>query len=95
MPGFNIVSVTQPHTNSSHEHITAIAYYDSFSRKIIITIKEAVKRIDENPLEFYVRTGRGKAYLTVVRTADLEPFVKTIPDDTGKDNLLSLPPCYN
>ena len=93
MASFKVICITKPNVNSSHEHITHIGYHDAYSKKVTITVKDAIKRIDANSLEFYVQTGNDKAYVTVVRTKDHEPFIKTVPDSTKKDNLLSLPQC--
>lgn len=93
MASFKVTCIIKPNANSSHEHITAIGYNDSGSIKINITVKEAVRRIDLNPSEFYVQHGNDKVYVTVVRTAGHEPYIKTVPDHTQKDNLLSLPQC--
>ncbi|MBB5635312.1 putative FlaG/YvyC family protein [Pedobacter cryoconitis] len=93
MASFKVICITKPNVNSSHEHITHIGYYDSNLKKVIITVKDAIKRIDANSLEFYVQTGSDKAYVKVVRVQGHEAFIKTIPDNTKRDNLLSLPQC--
>lgn len=41
----------------------------------------------------YVLSGNDKAYLTTAVTALGTKYVKTKPDDTKRDNLLSLPEC--
>jgi hypothetical protein len=92
MASYQVYCITKPNINSSHEHITHIGYYDDRT-KVIIPVKAAIRRIEANPSEFYVQVGKEKAYVTVVRTADHDPYIKTIPDGNKKDNLLSLEQC--
>lgn len=92
MASYQVFCITKPNVNSSHEHITHIGYYDA-KTKVIIPVKAAIRRIDANPSEFYVQVGKEKAFVTVVRTNDHAPYIKTIPDGNKKDNLLSLDQC--
>jgi hypothetical protein len=94
MASYQVICITKPHPTSSHEHITHIGYYESLSRpRIIITVEDAIRRIDHNKWEFYVSAQQGTAYVEVVRLPNRRPFIKTIPDRTQKDNLLTLPQC--
>lgn len=94
MASYQVVCITKPNVNSSHEHITHIGYYESSLKpNVNILVEDAIKRIDANPKEFYVETGNDKAYVTVVRGKDHDPFIKTVPDNTKKDNLLKLEQC--
>lgn len=92
MASYQVYCITKPNINSSHEHITHIGYYDDRT-KVIIPVKAAIRRIEANPSEFYVQVGNEKAFVTVVRTEDRDPYIKTIPDGNKKDNLLSLEQC--
>lgn len=92
MASYQVFCITQPNVDSTHEHITHIGYYDDRT-KVIIPVRTAIKRIDANPSEFYVQVGKERAYVTVVRTKDGEPYIKTVPDRTKRDNLLSLEQC--
>lgn len=94
MANYRVVCITKPNVDSSHEHITHIGYYESISKpKVIITVADAIKRIKADPNEFYVIAETRKAYLEVERPIGHNPFIKTIPDSTKKDNLLKLDQC--
>jgi hypothetical protein len=92
MASYQVYCITKSNINSSHEHITHIGYYDDRT-KVIIPVKAAIRRIEANPSEFYVQVAKEKAYVTVVRIADRDPYIKTIPDSSKKDNLLTLEHC--
>ncbi|KQC01762.1 DUF3892 domain-containing protein [Pedobacter sp. Hv1] len=94
MASYRVVCITKPDVQSSNEHITRIGYYESALRpKVIITVEEAIQRIDRNSTEFYVSTPAGTAYVKVERPNGRRPYIRTVPDRTEKDNLLSLPQC--
>jgi len=94
MASYRVVCITKPDVNSSHEHITQIGYYESVLRpKVTISIEEAINRIDRNSLEFYVSSPVGTAYVKVERPIGRRAYIRTVPDRTQKDNLLSLPQC--
>ncbi|NQX41322.1 Protein of unknown function [Pedobacter steynii] len=92
MASYQVFCITKPNANSSHEHITHIGYHDDRT-KVIIPVKAAIRRIDANPSEFYVQVEKEKVFVTVVRIDDRDPYIKTIPDSTKRDNLLSLEQC--
>jgi hypothetical protein len=72
---------------SSEQHITHI----KISTGTTYTRAEAVKNIDSG-IEHYFTTGDGKtATVVTVHPNSGEPYIKTKPDSTIKDNLLSLP----
>jgi len=94
MASYQILCITKPDVNSTHEHITYVGYYDPTARtRVVITVSDAVKRIDANSVEFYVSVPQATAYVTVVRPVGRDPYIKTVPDYTGKDNLLKLDQC--
>ena len=70
------------------EHITRIG-----GQGFNITVAEAVRRINSGQDRFYTQTGSTVAYLRVVTRAAGEPYVRTTPDNTLADNLLSLAQC--
>ena len=93
MPRYKVVCIAKPRAKFSHRGITHIEYFESEKNpKVIITVGEAIRRIDKNNLEFYISTSKGSLYLVVVRPFGLTPYIKTTPDRTKKDNLLSLDP---
>jgi hypothetical protein len=95
MASYQVICITKPNVESTTERITKIGYYESsFKPKVIITVDEAIERIKVNPEEFYVKTGTDKAFVKVEKPTDgRKPYIRTIPDSTKKDNLLSLPQC--
>lgn len=94
MASYQVVCITKPNPNSSHEHITDIGYYESSLKpNVNISVKEVIRRIEAKIDQFYVETGKDKAYVTVVRIEGHDPFIKTVPDDTKQDNLLKLEQC--
>lgn len=94
MASYQVVCITKPDVNSTNEHITEIGYKESALRpKVIISVEDAIKRIDGNSYEFYVSTPQGTAYVKVERPAGRRAYIRTVPDRTQKDNLLSLPQC--
>ena len=72
---------------SSEQHITNI----KISTGTTYTRAEAVKNIDSG-IGHYFTTGDGKtATVVTVHPNSGEPYIRTKPDSTIKDNLLSLP----
>lgn len=77
MASYRVTCITKPHPSSSHEHMTHIGYHESHIRpKVIITVAEAIRRIDLNPLEFYVSSGQATAHVEVVRPIGRNPYIK-------------------
>jgi hypothetical protein len=71
-----------------HRHITHLG-----SDTYRFTRAEVVRRISGGLNGFYVFDGTNVAYLEVVNDPYTGPYVRTRPDQTVRDNLLSLPPC--
>jgi hypothetical protein len=94
MPSYQVICITKPNANSSHEHITHIGFFSSPVHPTqIITVEEAIKRIDANLLEFYVSTPSVTTFIKVERPIGKKAYIRTVPDHTEKDNLLNLPHC--
>ncbi|MGN7986137.1 DUF3892 domain-containing protein [Pedobacter sp. 22226] len=94
MASYQVICITKPDVNSTHEHITEIGYRESALRpKVTISVEEAIKRVDANAFEFYVSTSQGTAYVKVERPSGRRAYIRTEPDETKKDNLLNLPQC--
>lgn len=91
MARHQVICITKPDVHSTHEHITHIGY--AGNPRVIITVNDVIERIETNVSQFYVSTSSGTANVEVVRIPGRRPFIKTIPDHTQKDNLLSLPQC--
>ena len=91
MPSFRIVSVSRANNQSSCEAITQIGYYQTaYKPKVIIPVEEAIKRIENNPQEFYVRIADNTVFVKIEKAEGKNPFIKTLPDNTYEDHLLSL-----
>jgi hypothetical protein len=94
MASYQVICITKPQVQSSLEHITHIGYYVSqFEPRVIITVEDAIIRIDANSREFYVSTQHGSAYVEVVRPHNRRAYIKTVADRTLIDNLLHLNQC--
>ncbi len=89
MSQHQITAIRKPNRNSTHEHITHVRYDG------VIHTREHVIRLIENRTDsFYVSVAGSVAWVTVVYPgAGRDPYIRTIPDWTGKDNLLNLPEC--
>ena len=91
MPSYRIVCIIKPDPDSSHKDITKIGYYETaYKPKVIIPVCEAIKRIEANPQEFYVRVPDKTVFVTVEKPPQAKPFIKTTPDSKHQDQLLSL-----
>ena len=88
-----VTCITKPNPQVTTAHITHIGYLSPAGSRIIITVHEAVNRIDANRQEFFIRTVQGSAYLEVVRPTGRDPYLRTVGDDTTTDNLLNLASC--
>jgi hypothetical protein len=89
MTSHQITAIRKPDRNSTHEHITHVKYDGRVqTREYVISLMRA--RTDS----FYVRAGIDLAWVEIVNPGfPRAPYIKTVPDRTGKDNLLSLPEC--
>lgn len=54
---------------------------------------QAIRRIDEGALEFFVRVGTNEVDVVTVHPAGHRPYIRTEPDHTKVDNLLRLDEC--
>lgn len=94
MPTYQVICITKANAAATHENITHIGYYEPALRsRVIISVAEAISRIDANSKEFYISVPQATAYISVVKPEAGKPYIKTMPDSTGADNLLKLNPC--
>lgn len=90
MPSYRIVCIVKPINDNRSEEITHIGYYETaYKPKVMIPVAEAIKRIKENPREFYIRAGDRTVFASVETPENAKPFIKTLPDSVGNDYLLS------
>ncbi|PWK77801.1 uncharacterized protein DUF3892 [Mucilaginibacter oryzae] len=92
MASYQVNCINKPKTSSTVEQITHIGYYESLDNpRVVISVAEAIKRIQANSQVFYVSTERGKTYLTVVKPENSgKKHLCSITDKAGVDNLLTL-----
>ncbi|QEM08603.1 DUF3892 domain-containing protein [Mucilaginibacter rubeus] len=92
MASYQVNCIDKPKASSPIEQITHIGYYESLDRpRVVISVAEAIARIEDNNQAFYVSTERGKTYLTVVKPEDGgKKHLKSLADRAGVDNLLTL-----
>lgn len=89
-----ITHIRKPNVNSTEEHITAvrvrIAESDKAVRLVDYTVEAVIGWIDKG-YPFHVMVGRDKIGVIHQTAASGREYIKTKPDATRKDNLLSLP----
>ena len=92
---FQIKCINQPNRDSSVEHITHVGGYGQSQWKL--TVEEVIRRIKSNGADhedFYVKVGGEESDVIVVTPTDgRREHIRTTPDRTLRDNLLSLPEC--
>jgi hypothetical protein len=89
MTDHQIVAVRKPDRNSPVEHITHVQYDG------VIKTREYVISLIENKTDrFYTNVAGTGAWIEVVSPGNgRSKYIRSVPDGTKKDNLLSLPPC--
>jgi hypothetical protein len=89
MSSHQITAIRKPNRDSSHEHITHVKY-DGY----IHLVEEVINGIFRRTDSFFVKVDGSTAWVEVVpASAFRRTYIRTRPDWTGKDNLLSLPEC--
>lgn len=89
MATHQITHIRKLHPHSSTEHITHVAYGG-----YVHTREEVIRLITARTDSFFVSVNGYTAFVEVVHPGyPRQPYIKTIPDGRGVDNLLSLPQC--
>lgn len=83
-----ITHIRKTDVYSNHERITHVKY-DGIVHPVIDVITD----ITSGRGTFYVQVGIYTTLVEVVRPFGRPAFIRTRPDSTGKDNLLSLTQC--
>ena len=84
-----ITAIRKPDRHSTHEHITHVKYDE-----VIHPVGDVIRLIQNKTDSFYVKVGTLVIGVEVVYPGmGRQPYIRTRPDGTGVDNLLSLPPC--
>jgi Protein of unknown function (DUF3892) len=91
---FQITCITKPDRESRVEHITEVGGYGSNPWKL--TVEEVIRRIESRGSDhedFFVHVGLYETNVIVMSPSGRRKYIRTEPDVTKTDNLLSLPPC--
>lgn len=89
---YKITCITTIHPHTHAEHITHVGINPLMGTKI--PVEQVIHEIDSKQASYYVHTGRYEAEVKTVHPILLSrPYIRTVADQTVKDNLLELPPC--
>ena len=91
MTAHQITHIRKPYPHSTHEHVTHVKYDG-----VVHTREEVIRLIQNRTDTFFVHAGGATIQVEVVHpglASTHSTYIRTKPDWTGKDNLLSLPPC--
>jgi Protein of unknown function (DUF3892) len=91
LPRFEIACVNKPDRQSLVEHITHVGGYGAGEWKL--PVEEVVRRIEGRIERFFVSDGANEVDVFVVSPIGQRKHIRTNPDLTKLDNLLSLPDC--
>jgi hypothetical protein len=95
MGRFQITCVTKPDRYSPVEHITHVGGDSGGGWKLPVeTVMQRIESKGSDHEDFFVRVGNNEAAVIVVpATAQKRKHIRTVPDATQTDNLLSLFEC--
>lgn len=88
---YEITCINKPDRYSKVEAITHIGGVNSSSRWKL-SKEEAIRKIENGEAEFFVKANNRTVEVYVVKNL-FGKYLRTEPDDTKVDNLLSLPEC--
>jgi hypothetical protein len=91
---FQITCITKPNRQSRVEHITNVGGVGT--KPWTLRVEEVIRRIESKGSDhedFFVHVGKDEADIIVMSPAGHRKYIRTEPDLTKADNLLSLPPC--
>ena len=84
-----ITHIRKPDVNSELEHITHVKCV-STNGEFTLTVPAVIDYLKQNYV-FYVQAAGRQVNVTHQKSAGGNEYIKTEPDSTRKDNLLSLP----
>jgi len=91
MKSYQVLYIAKTYPSGSIEQLTHIGYYESLDKSpVVITVQEAIARINLNEYEFFVNAAQQACYLTVAGAANGRQYLKTNSDSTQADKLLQL-----
>lgn len=88
---FRITCINKPNRDSPVEHITHVGGFGTSPWKL--PVEDVIRRIESGAEAFFVHVGLYESDVEVVSPPGRRKYIKTRPDATKKDNLLSLPEC--
>jgi hypothetical protein len=86
-----ITHIRKPNVNSSVDHITHVKGINGEGGAFELTVSEVIEYLRTGNYNFYVQVGTRQVTVTYQKSAAGNEYIKTEPDSTTKDNLLSLP----
>jgi hypothetical protein len=87
-----VTCITKPHHMSPLEHITHVGGLNQNGGSWYYTREEVADMIDSGQYQFHVIVGRYNVPVTTYVRNGVK-FLRTVPDQTTRDNLLSLNEC--
>ena len=85
-----ITHIRKPNTYGTVEHITRVKGTTSDNKPFEFAVAEVISYLKRD-YKFYVVVGNNKIDVTYQKSSAGNEYIKTKPDHTLKDNLLSLP----
>jgi uncharacterized protein DUF3892 len=87
-----VTCITKPHPHSPREHITHVGGLNGSGGYWYHTREQVANMIDSGQYYFHVKVGRYDVPVTTYVRNGVK-FIRTVADDTTRDNLLSLDQC--
>jgi hypothetical protein len=89
-----ITCITKPDRENTHEAITAVGGMRGSGTTFYISRQDCADDIRLGRETYFVQVGRYRVnVIAYQRPGGSQWFIKTEPDETKRDNLLSLPGC--
>lgn len=87
-----ITCITKPNRDSSHEAIQFVGGVNGEGGRFKISREQCYDYIKQG-YTFFVKVDNSRINVEAYQRSGQGKYIKTYPDATKKDNLLSLPPC--
>lgn len=84
-----ITHIRKPNVHSTAEHITHVRGVNGNNEVFVFTVAQVISYIRLNYV-FYVQVGRDRAIVQIGTSRAGNEYIRTTPDGTVNDNLLSL-----
>lgn len=86
-----ITHIRKPNVSSSTEHITHVKGRAANGAQFEYPVSQVINEINNNVDSYYVEVAGYRISVETQKSAAGNWYIKTKPDSTSKDNLLSLP----